>query len=616
MKWKRCRVTKRARSLAKHSVLSLVAILPSLTCGEDSHARLAVPIGIGQLESAPTLFRGGVDDRGRHYFLNGQRALNGKLILTASNGFFDNGTCVASGQSALPKVGDADLIQPNFAVLERWQSTQGTLRWHVWLPEPGVVRLSVNMRVTERQAGSRLTISLGKQSHTVTTVSASAENAQPWELAFEIQEPGEHTITVKANLIEQPDTGVGALHTVDVFGSAVANAQLLRARWRPAAVHGRYSCSAIKQSRTWVMSTRSTCEFSSYSPITTPFGYFGTSFEADGRSKGVFNFSMWAAGKGKGVPALAEMPHLLAAGSRDATFSGFGHEGSGVKLRDWIAMPHRPRECVQALRVETQGDYDTYFGYFWDHPTERWRLYAVGRKWNGGKGIENLSPGSFCEVPGPPHVQRSGDRVREVRRRGWHLGDDDHWYPMDTFYFRSKAASNKYWLTEPGGEFVMGTGGMRYFETPALPPTRRVPTALPVFLSPNVTKQLNRLPAKIREIVSANISSETARIRLTMSRAGTNARVQIHYGVTDCLTFAKRKLHATERHSIVSQSTQADDRAWENCTQAFPLRDGKNEFTLSGLQPGTAYFYRVLITNDQGKLWSFSTERFNTKPQS
>ncbi len=103
------------------------------------------------------------------------------------------------------------------------------------------------------------------------------------------------------------------------------------------------------------MTTRSLSDFGSYSPITTPFGYYGTAFGADRRSNGGFNFSMWASSaKGK-IPPLEKMPHLLVAGSPEAEFSGFGHEGSGVKLRGWLPMPDKPEICVQALRVENDG---------------------------------------------------------------------------------------------------------------------------------------------------------------------------------------------------------------------------------------------------------------------
>ena len=42
-------------------------------------------------KAVPALVRGGVDDDGREYYVNGQPAKNGKLILTASNGFWNAG---------------------------------------------------------------------------------------------------------------------------------------------------------------------------------------------------------------------------------------------------------------------------------------------------------------------------------------------------------------------------------------------------------------------------------------------------------------------------------------------------------------------------------------------
>lgn len=565
-----------------------------------------------QLETAPKLFEAGTDEQGREYFLNGQPAKNRKLILTASNGFFDNGICRASGESSLPKVGDESLIKPNFEHLGQWKKTNGTMRWHLWLPQPGTVSLNVNMRISARQARSHLTVSLGGESRAVTTVQSSPSACQPWKLTFNVEKPGEYTLALSASKISDSKFGVGELHTIDVVGSAIEKAQLLRARWRPAAVHGGYASSNLKQSRMWVMTTRSMCDFSSYSPITTPFGYYGTSFDAERRSKGSFNFSMWAAGARAKVPPLHQMPHLLAAGSPQAEFSGFGHEGSGVKLRGWTPMPDRPKLCVQALRVESDGKYDTYHGYFWDHPTGQWKLYAVGRKWNDGKSKQHLSPGSFCEVPGPPQVQRSGDMVREVRRRGWHLGEDHKWHPMDTFKCKSKGPANKFWYTTIDGEFAMGTGGMRYydFKQPSAPKKQ---TTLPGYLTPAATKQLYRLPADIKEIKTTNVKTRSAKINLNMTRAGSNAGVMIYYGESDCLTFAKRKLHGTERNSDVSKSTQASNRSWSNSTQDVDLKDGINQVVLTGLKPKTTYYFRALITNDDGKIWTFETHSFRTK---
>lgn len=593
------------------SLLCFALVLHSMHAAADDFP--SVPDGVGQLETAPVFSRGGIDDDGKPFFINGQSEENGKLVLTASNGFFTPGVCRASGESSLPKIGDDDLIAFNYSTLSSWKRTDGTIRWHLWVTRPGQICFNVHLKVAEKAAGSKLRVSFGGVAHHVETVAeVDPRQPQPWNLEFDVKEPGEHTFELKALKMAEPQTGVGELHRVDVYGPAVRDSKLLRARWRPAAVHGGYASTGIEQSRTWVMATRSTSNSSSYSPITTPFGYYGTSFDSNGRSKGTFNFSMWAAKRGGKTPPLKQMPHLLAAGSPDAEFSGFGHEGSGVKLRGWTPMPDQPSVCVQALRVENDGDYHTYYGYFWDHPTTQWKLYAVGRKWSNGKPIEHLKPGSFCEVPGPPNVQRTGDVPREVRRRGWFLDESSRrWEPMDRFICRGRGTHNKAWFVSDEGEFVMRTGGMRYYEF-SNPPDAETSDVLPEYLSPKASRQLERLPAEFGEIDVLEVTDTTVKLNVNMKRAGKNARADVFYGQKDCLTFSRRELHATERGSSVSRSTQAENRSWSNRISIASLKDGRNPVTITGLKPGTPWFYRVLVTNEEGKQWTFETHHFKT----
>lgn len=594
------------------NALCMVTCLAATFAVSETRVVAKAPAGDGQLTTPPKAFAAGKDSAGNQFYLLGQRSQGGKLVLTPSNGFFDPGVCRASGESGRPKVGDEALIKPNFAVLDRWMGTHGTLRWHLWISQPGRLMFDVQLAVASQQSGSKLVAKLGDESHTVTTAAADSQTSQPWRLQFTPTQPGQYEFSLQAISVADKVKGVGALHSVDVYGPAIDDAQLLRARWRPAAVHGGYASSNVDKSLFWVMTTRSVSDTGSYSPITTPFGYFGTSFDANRRSNGNFNFSMWAARAGGKVPPLNQMPHLLAAGSPEAEFSGFGHEGSGVKLRNWQAMPDLPTTCVQALRVETDGMYDTYYGYFWDHPDDRWRLYAVGRKWNNGRPRDNLLPGSFCEVPGPPHVQRTGDRIREVRRRGWLLDGTGRWQAMDTFNCRSKEIANKYWNVTDEGEFAMGTGGMRFYEFEQ-PPLAAQPDALPEFLSESATKQLFQLPLSIQSIGVSNATTSEATIELTLEHVGPNATATVYYGEVDCLTFAKRELHGTERNSAVSQSTQDNARSWAHQSKPLPVKRGNNELRLEKLSAKTTYFYRILVTSDDGKVWSFATQQFATR---
>ena len=97
---------------------------------------------------------------------------------------------------------------------------------------------------------------------------------------------------------------------------------------------------------------------------------------------------------------IERQAHLLAVGSPEADFSGFGHEGTGVKPRGWEPLHTNPEEVVLCLRVERGNEHNTYHGYFVDPETKMWQLFCVGRKWVGdgkskGKGSRPMWPGSF-----------------------------------------------------------------------------------------------------------------------------------------------------------------------------------------------------------------------------
>ena len=162
---------------------------------------------------------------------------------------------------------------------------------------------------------------------------------------------------------------------------------------------------------------------------------------------------------------MPQLSHLLAVGSPKASFGGFGHEGTGVKLRDWNPYEGQKIETtVLALRLDPGTPYDTYTGYFLDQATRTWRLYASGRKWVGTKGVTSLLPACFVEVPGPPQVERSGHIMRAADFRGWVRDAKGKWHPVDEMHGSKQDAAreqtNSLWSTTDDGWFRMGMGGM------------------------------------------------------------------------------------------------------------------------------------------------------------
>ena len=69
---------------------TLILSNPCLMEGATESLSLS-PAGQGQLSSPPIWFKAGKDELGNAIEYFGQAAQNGKLILTASNGFFDHG---------------------------------------------------------------------------------------------------------------------------------------------------------------------------------------------------------------------------------------------------------------------------------------------------------------------------------------------------------------------------------------------------------------------------------------------------------------------------------------------------------------------------------------------
>lgn len=565
-----------------------------------------VPNGDGQLRNAPALIPGGVDELGRVYEYYGQEATNSKLVLTASNGFFTGRVATAKGESKLPKVGDEELIKPNFAYLE-WSGSEHSLRWHVLTKKAGSVSFRVHLDTAE--AGSEIDVSFAGEMKKVTSEKSSERDAQPWDLTFEVPEPGEYTFALQAT---GSASRVGNLHRIDAFGPALEEGHLLRVRWRPAAAHGSYDTEKVSGAKLLVFTTRSVADVSSYSPVTTPFGYYGTSFDDDRRSNGSFNFSMW--GKEDAASNLKVMPHLIGLGSPDGEFSGFGHEGSGVKPRGWDPMPDRPELVVQALRVESDTEYDTYYGYYFDHPTNAWKFYAAGKKWHGGKLMEHLRLGSFCEVPGPPDRQRTGDVYREVRRRGW-AWDGASWSPLETYKPGGSGSDgslpvNKLWYTTEEGEYAMGCGGIRLYRHD---PSRVVPSTVsepPYFLSSASVESLFRLPIGFGDLQATEAHPTRAVIEFELTSGKALKDGMVYFGTRDALTFAPRDLHGTERKSELSQAVQSS--SWESGVEVKSVTTGVNRVELSGLKPGTEYFYRVLVNNDRSRIWSDPSTAFTT----
>lgn len=512
-------------------------------------------------ETPPTPVRIATDRSGVEQVVLVETATNGKLTLLPGHCFFSG----ANGAKLEGESPGSDELNggKQWARIGGLRSREQRVVFPLWLHAGGELKGIIT-------GGGRFEVSLGEMK---TSASGSFE--------FKQAAPG------RVDLVVAPD-GPAGIERVELTGPAVAGAQLLRARWRPAAIHSGFSSSGLGGARSefWIMEVRPLPgEKDFYSPITTPFGYFGSTFNADHTSGGI-NFSMWSFGRGEAEPPVERLSHLLAIGHPQATFGHFDHEGTGVKLRDWNPYEgQKITSTVQALRVEPGEPYDTYTGWFLDQQTRQWRLFASGRKWSDRRGGLNLLPGCFVEVPGPPHIERTGHIPRAADFRGWCRDDTGKWHALDLMN-GSKADANReqtncLWSLSDDGWFRMSMGGMIHFRYPKgvdvkAPETR----TLPDYLSEASLKALE--PPTTVTVTRIARQGDQVHVELDLKTiAKGRSRARVYFGPDDSLTFENR---------------------WAKSADIGELPPGLQRIAFDGAPEKG--FCRVLITNETGSFFS------------
>ena len=591
-------------------------------------------------------------------FYLGQPTQDKTLELNATNGFFDRCFVAVEPQNLPAEDWQSPLIRQSFASLVRvaTQPNIGTARWHLWFAKTGDVEAEFHVRLPPQTAPHRWTIHLGDQRKVIDFHSGSDSEGSRARIRFTKVPSGYAEFSIQC---DERQPAVGAhLQNILLDGTAIEDARLLRARWRPSAIHLRFVPSHDPEQfkpKVWVFETRSMNTHSSYSPLTTPFGYFGTSFKQGGVEAGAgFNFSMWIAGRNAQVaPPISETPHLIATGIPKAVYSFFGHEGTGVKFREAVAYPHGANRVIQAMRVEfdEKENADVFYGYFYNESQANWILYASGKKPAKARRAEEVrrygtlrSTGSFCEIPGPPSRERSGDRERMIERRGWFLGDERQACRAKIDTRGDGQGERAKWTSkiQPEGDFskslrdwvnksvgytpdysldgwiAMATGGLKFgpsgwindFGHAGQMGHRVGEEDVPEYLAPEKIDQLWEVPIEMGNATVGKVTPTGATLHLELKKTGVNSRGTLWYGTRDAVVFTPQTIR---QGSAVLKDLFRQERTWQYSTGEQKGESGWNTFDLTDLKPATQYHFRLFVRHEEGQGWADRSGTFMTR---
>ena len=543
-------------------------------------------VGDGQL-GVPLLWQACGDDPSSLCML--QKTRDSVLYLTPNESFFPMRGLVAAGQSQVPDLENLNSGK-SFAWIEKWDA--GDVAEWVWFaPQAG--EGTITLWMSAKSDGG--TFSMSMDNKTVSFAVKSSENpSSVFSCPFKVTNPGLHRLRI---VCEKAAAGT-QFHWMTLSGPCIEGSAVVRKRWRPSAAHTKFSSSKGKESvRLWVMEMDAVPgDLGFYAPITTPFGYYGPTWQADGTVNAGFNFSLWSYGRGKEEPPIEQLSHLLAIGHRDATFGGFGHEGTGVKIRDWDPLlGHQGQRQVLALRVVPSETYDTYYSYYYVADENEWRLFGVGNKYNKGKPLKSLWVGSFVEVPGPPHVQRTGLYPREMRYRGWVVQEDGQLLQLDHMSGGDIDKQTGLTYTHRGvtddGWFFLRTGGLSFHKPLSasgvdLSKDNHLKD-LPAYLSPEHKESLLSVPSEVT-VQSVEVTPEGLKIDYRIDHLGKAPELEVYWGTQDGLTFVDR---------------------WEHSERIPNVKEGKNEFTLKSATSLNNARLRLFLKNDDGQFWSANSTR-------
>ncbi|MCF8274435.1 MAG: PKD domain-containing protein [Flavobacteriaceae bacterium] len=475
-----------------------------------------------------------------------------------------------------------------------WKILTDTIVFGVDIKTAGDLIIKPEMGVSSDQEGSKLLIYLDDISKEITLTSTGSETTYEIqdEVTFENVTTGFHVVKLQLKSLSTPGSNVGNLNKLHLTGPAAKNSENVMRRYRANAVHASWATASNNPVEISVHElTIISKKMDFYQPITTPFGYTGSTWDKDTQTFGGYNFSLWSYGANDPIPPYYQESHLIAVGP-GLEFGSYGHEGTGVKpIGDHPYVGIETNTQTIAIRKLPGEIYDTYWSYYLDPTDGHWKLYGCGRTYNESGTLSYLKTGAFVEVPGGANIMRNGHETCETQYRGWQLDTSGNWHPIDKMIGTTGQNNESFrdWK-QVGNKFSMQMGGWGSPGIEKKTITLSDPAATPSYLKGAYLAELYKMPAAFIDNTPNEISNRSAQLGFSVSDLGTGASAKIFWGTEEGLT--------------------KEDK-WQN-SLAISVNSGVNLITLDNLEKNTNYFYRIKIKNNEGITWSLDTQKFKT----
>ncbi len=494
--------------------------------------------------------------------------------------------------------------------------------WGIDFANAGAIQVTPQMIVQQTGSNTNLNVELVSvtpenereiiANAELSTGSASQSTAPQQSVTIDVPAAGFYELKLRAPKNDKP-TVVGTVTGLELAGDAIPEARVMTIRSpRAGAVHCHFGSSKKPSDvQLAVIEVRiaTSDQPGQYFPVTTPFGYFGSTWKNDVQRFGGVNFSVWSPTESAKAGDIPNLSRLLAY-REDAVYTVFGHEGIGVKPigeNPWDQMKPIDHQ-VLAVRSEAGTDFDTYTSYFANFDTGNWELFASAQKKAEPKKPTSLGVGHFMEVLYPsPHMRR------ESQVRGWLRTTKGDWLQIDQIshqkYQAAKDMSHRRWGVTEDGWFYISTGG--WYPNDAMPETIELPKKFllkekdrPKFLTGEFEKSLLELPIQFSKIESNKIKSDSAVIEFDVAPNDFSGSCVVYYGSADRATFPQ---DINNRNYPYVEKWK-----WDRLVDVAKVKGGKNTVQLKDLESGKEYWFRLLIKGNGYQVWSPQSQSFST----